>query len=303
MGKYGLIGDPISTSGSPALYRAAYSGKGSYDLIEGSDFETSWAKFLNEYDAINVTAPFKELAFAKVIEAAQKGKALLSGPAAKIGATNLVINGENGLIAHNSDFTGIILAVAESYFPGITAEFIKEYKEEFYVKIHQFFRISVGRLFKQTPPQALVVGCGGAGRAAAVAAAELGFATALMNRTAEKAQAIASAIPEYGFIADPMSDFKAAVKECDLVIYTLPVSIPEISELTADDFLNDNSVCGKVILEANYKDPSFGEVEQIKMKSAEATYVSGREWLLGQAVTGYIIMTGEMPDYAAMRAV
>ena len=40
MAKYGLIGDPIKGSGSPALFEAAYKGvKGgeySYDLIEGA---------------------------------------------------------------------------------------------------------------------------------------------------------------------------------------------------------------------------------------------------------------------------
>ena len=48
MAKYGLIGDPIATSRSPLLFEAAYKGQeqpdGSaykYDLIEGSDFETS----------------------------------------------------------------------------------------------------------------------------------------------------------------------------------------------------------------------------------------------------------------------
>lgn len=43
MAKYGLIGDPIKGSGSPALFEAAYKGvkdgEYSYDLIEGSDFE------------------------------------------------------------------------------------------------------------------------------------------------------------------------------------------------------------------------------------------------------------------------
>ena len=45
MAKYGLIGDPIKGSGSPALFEAAYKGvkdgEYSYDLIEGSDFDGS----------------------------------------------------------------------------------------------------------------------------------------------------------------------------------------------------------------------------------------------------------------------
>ena len=205
----------------------------------------------------------------------------------------------NGIEAHNSDFTGIIVAVAEAYYPGITREFLKEYGDRFFIKIHQFFRACLDRTFTREP-QALVVGCGGAGRAAAVAAAEMGFATVLMNRTPEKAQAIADELPEYGFIVDPLTDFKEAVKECDLVIYTLPAALDEIRELSADDYAGRDSGHGKVILEANYKNPSFGEEERIKMISADATYIEGKKWLLSQALTGYSLMTGIEPDLSAM---
>lgn len=306
MDRFGLIGDPIKTSGSPALFRAAYSDKVQadgtpygYDLIEGSDFESSYSRFLSDYKAINVTAPFKEKAYARVLALAAEGKGLISGPVAKIGATNLLVKTGNGIEAHNSDFTGIIVAVAEAYYPGITREFLKEYGDRFFIKIHQFFRACLDRTFTREP-QALVVGCGGAGRAAAVAAAEMGFATVLMNRTPEKAQAIADELPEYGFIVDPLTDFKEAVKECDLVIYTLPAALDEIRELSADDYAGRDSGHGKVVLEANYKNPSFGEEERIKMISADATYIEGKKWLLSQALTGYSLMTGIEPDLSAM---
>ena len=39
---FGLIGDPIDKSMSPALFRAGYGGKYRYDLITGSDFEVSY---------------------------------------------------------------------------------------------------------------------------------------------------------------------------------------------------------------------------------------------------------------------
>lgn len=309
MDRFGLIGDPIKTSLSPALFKAAYSGKvqedGSpfaYDLIEGGDFESSYSCFLADYKAVNVTAPFKEKAFAKVLALAKEGKGSISGPAAKIGATNLLVKTAEGIEAHNSDFTGIITAVAEAYYPGITKEFLNEYGERFFIKIHQFFRACIQRTFTREP-QALIVGCGGAGRAAAVAAAEMGFATVLMNRTPEKAQAIADELPEYGFLVDPLADFKEAVKECDLVIYTLPAALEEIAELSADDYAVRDSGHGKVILEANYKNPSFGEEERIKMISADAIYIEGRKWLLDQALTGYSLMTGIQPDLREMEEV
>ena len=65
--KYGLIGYPISHSKSPELFRAAYPDTDmSYDLIEESDFSRAYRRFLQEYEAVNVTAPFKGDAFRKV---------------------------------------------------------------------------------------------------------------------------------------------------------------------------------------------------------------------------------------------
>ena len=309
MSRFGLIGNPIAGSGSPALFAAAYAkqrqadgSEYSYDLIEGSSFEASYDRFIKEYQAVNVTAPFKEPAFSKVLELAKEGKGLVSGPAAKIGATNLLAKRPEGIEAHNSDFSGIIVAIAESCYPGIVKEFLKEFGNRFFVKIHQYFRLQLGHLYDRQP-QALIVGCGGAGRAAAVAAAELGFSTALMNRTIEKAQAIAEALPEYEFMAVPVTDFKEALKECELVIYTLPVALPEISDLSADDLAGEGSGHGKIILEANYKNPSFGEESRLKLKYADGSYIPGNKWLLYQALTGYSIMTGLNPDLEAMEAV
>lgn len=296
MAKFGLIGDPISTSKSPILFNAAYNGKHTYDLIEGSDFEASYERFLQEYQSINVTAPFKENAFKKAD--------VISGPCAKIGATNLLKKTEEGIEAHNSDFTGIILCVAEAYYPGITNEFYREFGARAYVKIHQFFRECIHKILPGRP-QALVVGCGGAGRAAAVAAAELGFEVALMNRTPEKAMKIIQELPEYNFIFDPITDFVPAVKDCELVIYTLPMAIEGVSKLSENDFISEqrqeDGCPPKVILEANYKTPAFsGEVLE-KLVNSGARYIPGKKWLIGQAITGYGIMTGEQPDIAAIQ--
>jgi shikimate 5-dehydrogenase len=304
MKKFGLIGNPVKGSRSPLLFNAAYrdarqedGAEYAYDLIEEDEFEAAWEKFLNEYHAVNITAPFKELAYAKMLELSKEGKGFISGPAARIGATNLVVKTGKGIEAYNSDFTGIIMAVAEAYYPGIVEEFIREFGSRFYIKVHQFFKMNIEAKFGQIP-QALIVGCGGAGKAAAIAAAEMGFGTVLMNRTLEKARDIAAKYPSYGFIPDPLTDFKEALKECDLIIYTLPVALPEIAELAADDFAMEKG--RKVILEANYRNPSFDDDTQFKIASADSTYIHGHRWLLYQALTGYSLMTGLQPNLAAM---
>ncbi len=297
--KFGLIGYPIATSRSPMLFEKAFGGKYAYDLIEGEDFKASWEIFLNEYQAINVTAPFKQKAFEKAVALAVEGKGTVSGPCFKIKATNLILKGPEGIEAHNSDFTGIILAVAEAYFPGLTAECYKHFGSRGYIKVHQYFRQNIKELFPEKP-QALIVGCGGAGRAAAVAAAEMGFDVALMNRTEKTAQALAAEFPEYGFIAVPISDFRNSLRECELVIYTAPLAIEAVDSLTTDDFAGDNHTQPKVILEANYKTPAFSGAVLDRLTYAGAVYVPGKAWHSYQGLTGYGIMTGEEPDLNAL---
>lgn len=295
MNRFGLIGDPIATSLSPALFEAAYSGEFSYDLIQGADFGGSWKAFEDRYKGINVTAPFKQQSFSQAD--------IFTAGCRKIGAANIIVKTDDGILADNSDFTGVILSIAEAYVPGIVREFYEKYGIKAHIKIHQYVKQALTMLFSRKP-QALIVGCGGAGRAAAVAAAELGFDTALMNRTGEKAQKMADEMPEYGFIVDQLSDFRAAVKECDLVIYTLPVALDGISALTAEDFEGEDRYTwprpGKVILEANYKTPSFRD--RTLVNAAGAQYVTGLRWLLYQALTGYSVLTGKMPDLDAMES-
>lgn len=100
MPRFGLIGHPVSHSKSPELFRKAYGGKWEYDLIEGADFEASWAVFIDRYDGINITAPFKELALHKAD--------ILSPECMKTGATNLVVKTPEGIKAYNSDYLAVM---------------------------------------------------------------------------------------------------------------------------------------------------------------------------------------------------
>ena len=301
--RFGLLGTGIAESLSPRLFGAAYEETYPYDLLDGADFLPLWEKFLTAYRAVNVTAPFKEDAFAQVLRLARDGFGGISGPCFKIGATNLVVKTPDGIMAHNSDFTGIILSVAEAYFPDLIAQCYARYGERGYIKVHQFLRNELEGLFGRRP-QALVIGCGGAGKAAAVAAAEMGFATALMNRTPARAQDLADRLPEYGFIAVPMSDLRGALKECDLVIYTPPEPAASLDSLTAEDFAGETDglpgTPAKVLLEANYKTPAFSGALLDRLREGGCRYISGRRWILYQALTGYGLMTGRPADFSAM---
>ena len=248
--RFGLIGHPIAHSLSPALFKAGYEGRYPYELIEGEDFEESYRKFLEEYDGINVTAPFKELAFAKAD--------ILSPECESVGATNLLVKTPLGVKAFNSDFLGV-----RRWLEEVAAKVLTE-------------KISV-----------LIVGLGGAGKAAAAAAESLGMKVVRMNRTVRDEK------------TRPLDDFKECFREADIIIYNIPTAIQALNELTDKDFTPGKP---KFILEANYKDPSFGKEILAKMQTANplARYTGGKTWLLYQAVTGYEIFTGEKPDLAGM---
>ena len=106
MDRYGLIGHPIGHSLSPRLFKAAYNGKHPYDLIETSDFEKAWKRFLEGYRAINVTAPFKTDAFARAD--------WKSPECERCGATNLCLNTPEGVKAYNSDYMAVEAILQET---------------------------------------------------------------------------------------------------------------------------------------------------------------------------------------------
>ena len=286
MHKFGLIGHPIEHSKSPELFTVAYSGKYKYDLIEGTDFEKSYSRFLKEYQAINVTAPFKGDAFEKAD--------IISGPTALTGAANILVKTGKGISAHNSDFTGVILTVAEALYPGIVTEFYTTFGGEAHVKIHQFVKACLSKHYGRKP-QALVVGLGGAGKAAAVAAAEIGYRTTVMNRSEDKVEAFVKSLPEYGFKKAGLSEFRTALASFDLVVYALPTALDSFKELVPGDFS-----AGQIILEANYRDPSFSGIVLARLMDGGAKYLPGRTWHINQAVSGYSVMTGETPDIGAL---
>lgn len=235
MKRFGLIGHPVAGSFSPKLFEAAYRGRYAYDLLEGADFGMSWQRFLDDYDGINITAPFKQDAFQAVD--------VLSDDARLCGAVNLAVKTPDGIRGCNTDVDGVVLAVQETGLP---------------------------------VSDALVVGCGGAGRAAAVATLRLGCRVTLANRTPARAADLAE---DLACDWIPIDNLPALAP--DLVIYTIPSPMDDFPAFT-----------DAIILEANYRTPC--------LEGRGRAYISGRRWLLYQAVAGYGIFTGETPDADAM---
>jgi len=234
--RFALIGHPVAGSLSPRLFSAAYDGRFAYDLVDRESFADAWQVFLDCYDGINVTAPYKLDAFSKVD--------VLSGSALETGAVNLVVRSDKGFVGYNTDVDGVVESVKECGIP---------------------------------VSEALVVGTGGAARAAVVAARRLGCRVTVTGRSLEKAAALGCDIVPIGDVASLSPD---------LILYTLPGSAPVPPGLPT---------AGAVVLEAEYKAPALASARC-------RAYISGRRWLLHQAVAGYRLFTGLEPSLAAMSA-
>ena len=221
MKRFGLIGHPIAHSLSPVLFTAAYGGRYPYELIEESDFATAWKRFLEGYDGVNVTAPFKELAAAMDL--------LPSDEVSLTGATNLVVKTPLGLEAYNSDYRAVLRIIRD---------------EERHRPLKKL----------------LVVGCGGAAKAAAAAAYMLEKEVVIANRSRGKAEEFASRL-EMLALARPCSACGSvsvcgidSMPECDMCIYCLPLAIRALESLSCGVFMEANyrdPACSEEFFERN----------------------------------------------------
>ena len=249
MKKYGLIGHPISHSRSPELFRVAYPDADmTYDLIDDVDFERAYRRFLAEYEAVNVTAPFKGDAFRKVDVADTISRELF--------AVNILRKKDGKIYGYNSDFWAL---------KKILAPYANPHKR----------------------PLVLVIGCGGAAKAAALAALKLKMAVRVANRDFRKAR-------EFCFTGGGMAPLRLEqipeqMPGTDILIYAVPVKI---------EMLDNLSLAGKVVVEANYKNPCLLE----RCKAEGITYIPGLDWLAGQAIAGYQLMTDIQPDAERVKA-
>ena len=235
--KFGIIGNPVSHSQSPLLFAEAFPGsRHTYDRIEEPDFEKAYDIFLKEYDAVNVTMPFKELAYYKSRPGSDAVQA--------IKAVNILKKSDGQVLGYNSDYLGV------------REIFSKE-------------KLNGGRT--------LVVGCGGAAKAAAVAAADAGCDVTMTNRSFEKCHAFVRHCDRDLNLSE-IDDVR--IEDFDSVIYAVPVAIGPIAQW---------NFAGKTVLEANYANPALRQ----KTLSEGGNYLEGLSWLKAQADAGFKIF---LPD-------
>lgn len=180
-----VSGHPILHSKSPNIFSVwlrRFGIDAQYSRLQANDAASALAQFRDlGLCGMNVTAPFKETMLPLLDDAAPEVRS--------IGAVNTVLRDVSGKIrGYNTDHLAVVGALRQRGFP------------------------LAGK-------KCLVLGAGGAGRAAAFGLVNAGAAVTILNRTSEKARQAAAAI---GCQAAPLSALVGLLADADLLVSTLP---------------------------------------------------------------------------------
>lgn len=267
----GLLGHPVSHSLSPVMHAAALEACGlagryvALDVPDVSDLLVQLQRLRSgELHGLNVTIPWK-------IEAA-KGCDALVDAAQVIGAANTLKLADDGrLLGFNTDVHGLECAIREA-FPDLVAH---------------------GRV-------AAVLGAGGAGRSAILAANNLGFdVIRVHNRTHEAALAVTQALGRGSAVATVADALDGAC----LVIQASAAGFrldPEASQRLADDLAPAMALTAP---DASLYDAIYAPRLTAWMIAAQRNgrrASDGLGMLVHQAALAFEIWTGKRPPLGPM---
>lgn len=256
----GLIGHPISHSRSPVLHEKAFQSTGingtylSFD-VPGSDDLLHLPEVMNAYDirGLNVTIPYK----VSVMEILDR----CDNQAESIGAVNTILNRDGKLIGYNTDIDGLIGAFK-----------------------HAVINISSSK--------ALIVGAGGAARAAAVFLKQQNCEVDVTCRDNEKGQQFAHA-----FNSSFMANSNLDKQSYDVIINCTPLGMQGFpSELPVPEELITSE---QVVMDMVYEPMRTPLLQTADRKGAVS--ISGRDMLVFQARESFRIWTGEEPDVEMLK--
>lgn len=197
---------------------------------------------------LNITSPFKSQIVPLLDE--------VETDARRVASVNTVVEREGRFVGHNTDVAGVIGALRDSDF-------------------------------EPKGKKAVVVGAGGAGRAAALALLSSGARVVLVNRTAEKAFEAARTL---GCDARTLERIADALEGAHLLV----------SCISSDGRIISPSLLSRelTVLEANYGRPTALLQDAT---AAGCRLIDGRLWLLNQALPAFTLFTGREAPAAEMR--
>ena len=252
---YGVIGNPIGHSLSPLLHNTAFRAR-KVNAIFVPFLVRDLSDFLRSIEALGVagfaiTIPHKE----RILRHLDDCDPL----AARIGAVNtVVVRGGGRLYGYNTDYVGVLR--------------------------------SLERRMQLAGSRVLLLGAGGAARAAALALAQAGSVVCLSARRLERARALARAAgAQVVARADLRREYFDAIVNCTPVgMHPHGGSPLESAELNC-----------RLVMDMVYR-PRTTELLRIARRLGIET-VSGVEMFLAQGFAQYEIWTGERAPEAAVR--
>lgn len=244
---FAVVGKPVLHSRSPQMHCAAYAELGMdaryVRIAVESREEGLSAARRMGLAGINVTSPFKDII--GIVDEADE-------TARRIGAVNTVLLKGGKAIGHNTDAYGVAQAFLAN---GISLRGKK----------------------------ALVLGAGGAARAAVVAMVDNGADVTVANRTAEKAIALSK---EFGTGQCALSD----APKSDIIIGCLNTDARAVSKAAITP--------GAAVLDAFYAKESALAKDA---RENGCRVLDGREWLLHQGARSFELFTKKKAPIQAMR--
>lgn len=247
---FGVTGKPVLHSKSPLLFNRSFQEKREravYTWILAESAQEAVLLFKDiGLSGMNVTSPFK-LTIMKNLDK-------IDPASAAIGAVNTVIKEEGLLKGFNTDQVGVTASLK-------------------------------GLCLQLQRRRCLVLGAGGAGRAAAYGLIQEGAHVFLVNRTYEKAVEAAKTI---GCQAAPLDDLQSLLDKAEIVVSALAPPINPVRK----EWLRPSHV----VLDANYPLSPLNTMAH----SRGCTVIRGEEWLLNQAIPVYKLFTGKEADRKSM---
>lgn len=268
--KAGVMGWPVAHSLSPVLHGhwlARYGIAGSYEAIpvEPAALKTALENLAeNGFRGVNLTVPHKEAALEFVDS--------IDDTARRIGAVNTILVEDDGaLAATNTDAYGLIENIRAGAAAALAAKFD-------------------GR-------PAVILGAGGAARAAVVGLADAGVAKIrIVNRTVARAEALAELVGASGTIvsAHGWDDAAALLSGAGLLINTSTLGMAGQAPLALD--------LARLPTDAVVNDIVYAPLETELLAAARARgniVIDGLGMLLHQARAGFHAWFGVDPEVDA----
>jgi shikimate dehydrogenase len=255
---YGILGNPVAQSMSPLMHGVAFRRVGIdavYLPFEVTDLEAAVSGMKAlGVKGASVTHPFKT----QILDLIDK----IDDTAQKIGAVNTLVFREDGIKGTNTDWIGAVKCL-ETLLP---------------IEGHQF----------------IVLGAGGAARAVVFGVMSQGGGVTVINRSAEKGQALAE---EFDCQFASLDEIGAVQGDC--LVNTTPVGMhPNVEEIP---------VPGETL--KGYKavaDAIYNPMKTRLLREAEAAgcaVAGGFDMFLYQGTEQFSLWTGKEPPVALMREV